>query len=233
MKHFDWINNYQKNKNKLHDLNDVLPNLFDRYLLIPFTNGIIDNFPFDDYPSNKDTISNLNKQHSIEKSFGIFLNKNSDNVYREITLKEISEKFKVQYCVDTANLIKPTPGIVPLIEISKQKLIQLLTHLPIPQQLCLFIEDNYRFEAVFDNWKFNRENSKIDLSDYFWFQDKTSWDSCSYLFPNTLNWCLSTLEDYPHLIFCCDNSTLEIIAKMNNLETFDLDYNSSINWVFA
>ncbi len=120
MKHFDWINNYQKNKNKLHGLNDVVPNLFNRYLLIPFTNGIIDNFPFDDYPAHIDTISNLNKQHSIEKSFGIFLNKNSDNVYREITLKEISEKFKVQYCVDTANLIKPTTGIVPLIEISKQ-----------------------------------------------------------------------------------------------------------------
>ena len=233
MTNFDWISDFLKTRKAFQGVNDVLPNLFDRYLLIPWSVGIIDGFPFAEYPNNKDTIENLNKQHSIERDFGIFLNDFSEDKYRKVTLKEIADIFQVQYCADTANLVKATPGILPLLEATVQNLKELIRSLQNGQILNLYIEDYFRFQAIHENWKYNKEHVKIEAADYFSFQRDTAWDSTSYLFPASEAWCICTLEDYDHFILGCDNSSYRYLEALASIEAFEVGYNLQLDWVFA
>jgi len=233
MNKFDWISDFVKNLKAVHSINDFIPNLFDRYFLIPWAVGIIDRFPFTDYPNNKGTIENLNKQQSIERDFGIFLMDNNERQYRKVTLKEIAQRFQVQYCADTANLVKATPGISPLLGATVQTLKELILHLQNDQILNLYVEDDFRFQAVHETWKYNKENVKIAAADYLSYQQDTAWDSTSYLFPVSKDWCLCTLENYHHFIFCCDNSSYKYFEALTSIEAFEVDYNFQINWVFA
>jgi len=233
MTNFDWISNFLKTRKTVQGVNDVLPNVFDRYVLIPWSVGIIDDFPFAEYPNNKDTIENLNKQHSIERYFGIFLNDFSEDKYRKVTLKEIADRFQVQYCADTANLVKATPGISTLLEPTIQALKELIRSLQNNQILNLYIEDYSRFQEIYQSWKYNKEHVNIEPAEYFSFQRDTSWDSTSYLFPSNKAWCICTLEDYDHFIFCCDNSNYRHLEALTSMEAFEIDYNLQIDWVFA
>jgi hypothetical protein len=233
METFKWLKDFLKDKQIHTGLKDLVPDIFDKYLIIPWTVGIIDDFPFADYPDNKDTIENLNKQHAIEREFGIFLNKETETRYREITLKELAKRFDVAYCADTDYLIKQTPGISPLLKATKHKLTELLTRLKIGKELKLYIEDNFRFQAAHDDWRFHEENIIKDISNYITFQVETGWDSTSYLFSEDLKWCFCTVEDFDHFIFCSDNSTYATVQEIKNLETFEISYDFVLNRVCA
>lgn len=230
---FNWIKDFLKDKKIHRGLKDLIPDIFDTYLLIPWTVGIIDNFPFADYPDNKDTIESLNKQHAIEREFGIFMNDNKETKYRETTLKEIAERIKVQYCAYTECLIKSTPGTSPLLTATTRKFKELLNLLQNNTALGLYIEDHFPFKAGYANWKFDEKNIVATVADYLTFQQDAGWDSTSYLFPNNLKWCLCTVEDFQHFIFCCDNSTYQSLQDIKNLETFEVGYDFQMNWVCA
>jgi hypothetical protein len=233
MDNFNWISDYVKKQKTFQGLDDLLPNLFDKYFLIPWNVGIIDCFPFTDYPDNKDSIENLNKQHSIEKEFGIFLNDNTEGRYRKATLKEIAERFQVKYCADTAYLINATPGISTLLEATIQALKELIFRFQEGQILNLYIEDDFRFQPINENWKYKKENVKIETSDYLSFQEDTAWDSTSYFFPDRKDWCLCTVEDYQHFIFCCNNSEYKSPTALQSIEAFEIDYTFQINSIFG
>ena len=136
---FRWITDFLKDKKTHSGLKDLIPDCFDKYVLIPWTIGIIKDFPFDDYPENKNTINNLNKQHSIERQFGIFLNTATEENYSETTLKEIAERFSVNYSADTIYSIKSTPGTSLLPSATKRKLTELLSRLKDNKNLNLYI----------------------------------------------------------------------------------------------
>ena len=233
MDKFYWISDFVKNRKTFQGLDDLLPNLFDKYFLIPWAVGIIDCFPFSDYPDNKDTIENLNKQHSIEKEFEIFLNGYTEGKYRKVTLKEIAERFDVKYCADTAYIIKATPGISSLSEATVQTLKELIYHFQKDQTLNLYIEDHSRFQLIYENWKYHKENIMMEASDYVSYQEDTAWDSTSYFFPDSKDWCLCTVEDYQHFIFCCNNSNHKSLEALKIIEFFEIDYTFQIDWLFA
>jgi hypothetical protein len=230
MNNFSWISGYVEYGKAFKGVKDLLPDVFSQYFLIPWAVGIIDSFPFTEYPDNKDTIESLNKQHDIEKSFGVFLNHDIKTQYRKTSLKEIAERFNVEYCADTLYLINETPGICLLHKPTEQGVMKLIWQLQKGQCLNLYVEDDYRFRSIDGQWRYSKENVQISVSDYITYHENTSWDSTCYLFPDNRDWCLCTLEDYPHFIFCCNNLNSISLGTVIGMEMFDIEYGNRINW---
>lgn len=97
MDKFQWIKNHFENRKEVYEWNslkDIIPNIFDEHYLIHWKIGIIENFPFDKFPVNNETIEEINQRIKIEREFNIFLDPNKENLFTEISLKCLSEKFK-------------------------------------------------------------------------------------------------------------------------------------------
>ena len=219
---FNWIKEFLKSKDRATSISDVLPDVFTNYLLVPWCVGIIDDFPFSEYPEYNVSIEDLNNQHSIKRKFGIFLVEDIEHNYRKVTLKEIADKFQVSYCPDSDLLVKQTPGVCNLKRSTKQMVERLVNALPRTSELNLFVEDNTRFAMAFEDWNYKEENVIFNPSEYIAFQEKTSWDSTSYLFPTSLQWCLCTVEDVRHFILGCERSIGDLLHEMPELEVFEI-----------
>ena len=61
MDQFSWIKDYKNNEN-IESLTDIIPDLFKHYYMIHWKIGIIDDFPFEKYPSNNSTIEEINQR---------------------------------------------------------------------------------------------------------------------------------------------------------------------------
>lgn len=61
MDQFSWIKDYKSNEN-IETLTDIIPDLFKQYYMIHWKIGIIDDFPFEKYPSNNLTIEEINQR---------------------------------------------------------------------------------------------------------------------------------------------------------------------------
>ncbi|MEZ5059191.1 MAG: hypothetical protein R2879_19320, partial [Saprospiraceae bacterium] len=64
MDKFNWIKEHFSNRkeNSWNHISDIVPNVFDEYYLIHWKVGIVDNFPFDEYPEQNETIEQTNKR---------------------------------------------------------------------------------------------------------------------------------------------------------------------------
>ena len=223
---FDWIKNYLPPDSPVKKITDFIPESFDNYFLINWNYGIIDNFPFDSYPADKDSIANINGQVNIDRQFGVFLKNTfqdsaAEKLYRKTTLKEIASRFNVPHSADTISKIKSTPGLAPLPTATIdniQKLIELIGQ----DTLYLYIHDNDRYSWQ-DNWAFKKENIITDKQQYIKFLTKTVFDSVSYLFNDRHSWCLATMEDFGYFILCADNSTADKLKLIPDLEIFKTD----------
>src|SRR5690606_33879709 len=113
MNKFNWIKEHfsSRQENSCNHISDIVPNIFDEYYLVHWKVGIVDNFPFDTYPELNETIEQTNTRIKIEREFGLFLNPNKDKLFREVSLKEISDTFKKSYDYKLLNRIKQTPAI--------------------------------------------------------------------------------------------------------------------------
>lgn len=226
MEKFNWIKEHilnRKAKNWNH-ISDILPNIFDEYYLVHWKVGILDNFPFDEYPEQNETIEQTNERIRIERAFGLFLNPDKDKLLREINLKEISGIFKKPYDYKLLNNIKDTPGIEVLEKESKTALKKSLTRFENGQLLNFFVEDIYRLPI--ENIP-KQEFIEIDIEKYLELQEDFNYDFCTYLFPDDLSWCLTTSEDMP--MFICINGHLK--NKLRNeftLETFSIGYKAKL-----
>ena len=112
MVQFDWINQFLRGQNKVNKglrLSNIIPDRFDAYFLVHWKTGIIDNFPFEDYPETHKTLADTNKRIRIERDFDLFLNE-EDTPFRPTTLKEIAIKFNQNYDYELLKRIKQTPG---------------------------------------------------------------------------------------------------------------------------
>ena len=142
MKKFDWLKYYFENRteNTWVGVSKIIPNEFDEYHLLHWNVGIVDDFPFDQYPEKNLTITETNNRIRIEREYNLFLNQDEDKLFRKTDLKEISDKFKTEYSYQTLNKIKQTPAIKILTEISINNLRKVISKISINQNLNLFIE---------------------------------------------------------------------------------------------
>jgi hypothetical protein len=225
MSKFDWIKKFKiQDQDEWMRIKDFIPDIFDNYFYIHWTVGIIDDFPFDNYPEKNETIEEVNSRIKIEREFNLFLNKNSEELYTPTSLKEISQRFNVPYSHLTYTQIKKTPGVEILDKLSIAKLKSSLTKISEGLVLNLFVEDIFR-HPVDNNPKQDFEN--IKLTDYFDFQKTFFFDYCTYLFPDNLDWCLTTGEDAP-MILACKNDLVESLKEKFELELFEMNNEQNI-----
>ena len=161
MDQFSWIKNYKNNEN-INALIDIIPDLFAQYYLIHWKIGIMDDFPFEKYPSNNITIEENNKRIKIEREFGLFLNPQKSNCYKEISLDELSQKFKLEKNKICINLITELSEI-------NEELQNLKTSDTLNQPFLNTFERLLKFDMIkcFDNVKifFKKVNPNFQIDD--------------------------------------------------------------------
>ncbi|GAB5554531.1 MAG: hypothetical protein Sapg2KO_41220 [Saprospiraceae bacterium] len=184
MEKFSWIKSFYEHREEggtWISVSDIIPNEFDDYFLIHWNVGIIENFPFDDFPEKNETIEETNKRIRIKREFGLFLNPNEDELFEQTTLKRIAETFKVEYDYNVLNKIKQTPAIKILEKPSIENLKSMLQKLSMNENLNFFVEDIFRY-PIDDKPVQEMENISIDK--YLKWQEDFYFDYCTYLFPD-------------------------------------------------
>ncbi len=226
MEKFSWIKEHflVRQENSWNHMSDIVPNIFDEYYLIHWKVGIVDSFPFDDYPEQNITIEETNKRIKIEREFGLFLNPDKDKLFREISLKEISETFKKNCDYNLLNTIKQTPAIEILEKKSEIALKTSLLKMAKGQFLNLFVKDIDRHPTI-DIHK--QELTGLEVEKYFEIQGYFNYDFCTYLFPDDLSWCLTTSEDLP-MFLCVKKEFKDNFINDFGLETFKIKYNEEL-----
>lgn len=218
---FDWLENFTTVlSNGALAVSNIVPTVFDRYFIVENNYGIIDEFPFDDYPEHTQSIENLNKRHNIERQYGLFLNNDTEHLYRPLSIKDIAARFDVPYSRDSINTIKQTPGIRCLGIASRQNLIKLV-ELLVTTECYLFIRDINRYGLQEGNG-YSQKNIIGNSSEYLNFVNTVGLDYCSYLFPKVNTWCLSTYEDVDNLILSCNDETADVLTSVGDLEYFEV-----------
>src|SRR5450432_2301656 len=93
----------------------MIPRVFERYFLFHENYGIIDEYPFDDLP-NEATEQEQENRYKLERSYVLLLrnSRNSDSLYRPVSLRELAVRLKAEYSVDMLDHIKYSPGIKPI-----------------------------------------------------------------------------------------------------------------------
>jgi hypothetical protein len=227
-----WIKDFLNTKDtQLSRVSDYVPDIFDDYFLLPWNYGIIENFPFNDYPETNSSISDLNKQISIKRHFDLFLkdiyhDDSVEKLFKKISLKEIALRFNVSYTADLIKKVKSTPGLSPLPLLTKQTIKKLIESIHQHSNLYLFVADYERYSVVLEeDLPISDENLITEISLYIKFQDKTAFDSTSYLFSSERNWCLITVEDLDHFILCAGNQIVDRLNLAKDFELFKINYN--------
>ncbi|MFA6152196.1 MAG: hypothetical protein WC716_12800 [Chitinophagaceae bacterium] len=226
MDQFKWIKEHLATRqvNALNHVVDSVPDLFDAYFLVHWKVGIVDTFPFDAYPEKNETIEQTNARIKLERAHGLFLNPDNRGLFREISLKEIAERFSLPYTYNMLSRMKQTPAIAILDKESEMALQASLTTIAKAEGLNLFVEDAYRFPIDFPIGKHpEQEYTAINVLEYISIQQELHYDYCTYLFPDDLSWCLTTAEDLP-TVLCVNNNIKSKILNDFLLETFETDY---------
>jgi hypothetical protein len=224
MSKFDWIKKFfelNRSEDYWNKLSDIIPNNFDNYFLIHWNIGIVDDFPFNEFPENNFTIEDTNKRIRILRQHNLFLNPNEDNLFRKTTGKEIANLFNVNYNWNVLDNIKDTPAIKILDEQSIDNLKSLVSNLTLDSRLNLYIEDFLRYPP---HNKSKQEMSNISIDKYFELQNDFVFDYNTYLFPDSQDWCILTSEDFPMLL-CVNNEISSQLALITDLELFRMEYN--------
>ena len=184
--------------------------------MVHFNVGIIDDFPFGEFPANDFTIEGINKKIEINKKFNLFLNHVDESLFRLTSIKELSQMFGLPYDMNVLNEFENYTGIKILYEESYKNLEKSVQNLSVENKINLFIHDlEYRWNAD----DIGKENLNISPEKYLEYQRDFHLDFCAYLFPDELDWCLITREDSP-LIFACDNPKLT--KCFDGLELFEM-----------
>lgn len=225
MDRFTWIKQHFKNRqnNSWNRLKDIIPNIFDEYFLIHWKVGIVDNFPFESYPKENLTIEQTNLRIRIDRKFGLFLNPEEDKLFTETSLKDLSSKFQIPLDYKILNNFENIPAVKILKNESNKALKQSLKNINDKQSLNLYIQDANR--TPWDN--LNHETIGIEIDEYFTLQETAHFDYCSYLFPDNLEWCLTTSEDLP-MFLCIKKELSEKIIDLFCLEIFKIEYDENI-----
>ena len=220
MKIFNDIKDFYNNRNSdnWNFAKHYVPEFFETKFIVHWVYGIIENFPFDKYPMKNETFEEMNKRVKIEKEFNVLLKK--DELYEPISIKDLANKFNVEYSQKTVELIPENPGIHYLDNLSINKLKESLKRLSLNSNLNLLIFENEEYDYYTADLQ--KEYANITLEEYFEIQDLYSFQLDTCLFDDNLNWCLTTAENALILLGCKKEFESEIEQKIN-LELFKVE----------
>ncbi|MHB0756909.1 hypothetical protein [Polaribacter sp. M15] len=220
MKKIEAFKNFYNNRNSdnWNFAKHYIPHCFESIFIVEWNYGIIENFPFEDYPLKNETFEEMNKRVKIEQEFNVLLKK--EEVYKPISIKELANKFNVEFSQRTVELIPETPGVHYLENLSIEKLKISLQKLKENSRLNLLIYESEEYGLHLENLK--REYENISLEKYFEIQEMYSFQVESLLFEENLNWCISTAEDAP-ILLGCKQQFVNKINEIVNLELFKVE----------
>lgn len=66
----------------------------------------------------------------------------------------------------------------------------------------------------------------MSIEEYIKLQEDLGFDYCTYLFPDNLDWCLTTSEDLP--MFVCIKRNFKDKINAFELETFKIKYEENL-----
>lgn len=205
----------------------IIPRVFERYFIIQDNYGIMDDYPFHDLP-NGASEQEQEIRYNEERRFVLLLRNsfNPTSLYRKASLKELSERFHLDYNIDLPDHLKG-PGISVLRDRTLENIGSLIHLLKKNEPLWLYVPDYFRFNYDVKNKEnyIKEKNTIEDIDDYIEFQGKSNLDSCSYLFPLDCSWCLATFEDLSTFIFVSDKNSAEELSKIKELEYFEVSEN--------
>jgi hypothetical protein len=194
-----------------------IPDFFELKFIVHWDYGIIENFPFDEYPLKNETIEDINKRVKIEQEFNVLLK--DEKLYKRISIVDLASRFNVPYSHKTTNLIPETPGTSYLDNLSLSKLKESLKRLSDNSQMNLLIYDSEEYNYHTD---LKKEYRNIELEKYFELQEMFGFQLESCLFIENLDWCLTTAEGAPMLWACKKEMESEIKKKMT-LDLFKVE----------
>lgn len=209
----DFYNN--RNSDNWNFAKHYVPDYFETKFIVHWVYGIIENFPFDKYPMKNETFAEMNKRVKIEKEFNVLLKK--EELYKPISIKELANKFNVEYSQKTVELIPENPGVYYLDNLSIRKLKESLKRISQNSNLNLLIFENEEYDYYTTDLQ--KEYTNITLEKYFEIQELYSFQLDTCLIEGNLDWCLTTAENAPILLGCRKELETEIEKKMN-LELF-------------
>ncbi len=212
-----------RNSNNWNFAKHYVPEFFELKYIVHWTYGIIENFPFDDYPSPNETFENINKRVKIEQDFNVLLK--NEALYKPISIKDLANKFDVPYSHETINLIQENPRICCLEKVSIEKLKDSFKKITGNSKLNLFIFESTKFDYCIADLQ--EEYQDITLEKYFEIQDMYDFQLNTCLFESNLNWCLTTAEDMPVLLGCKREIASEIEGKID-IELFKVENNQKM-----
>jgi len=227
MKKFDWLRKFYEHRNDEEDsirVSNLIPNEFDDYFLIHWNVGIVDDFPFDEYPEKNETIEDTNNRIRIDRKYGLFLNPNETELFRKTTLKEISIKFNEEYNYNLLNTIKQTPAIKIIANSTIINLNKWINQISENELLNLFVEDIIRYPV---DQTPKQEIENLTVADYFTWQNDFHYDYYTFLFPTNKKWCITTGEDLP-MFLCTKRELTKEIINSTKLELFKVDYEEKL-----
>ncbi len=218
---FENLNKFYNNRNSenWNFANHYIPEHFESKFIIHWDYGIIEDFPFDNYPLQNESLDDINKRVKIEQEFNVLLKDKAEKLYKPISIKDLANRFNVHFSHQTTKLIPETPGTSFLDNLSLSKLKESLKNLSRNSQLNLLI---YNSEDYNYHTDLKKEYINIDLEKYFEIQDMFCFDLETCLFSDNLDWCITTAEEAPILLGCKKEIESEIKQKVN-LELFKVD----------
>ena len=203
---------------------NYVPEIFESKFIVHWIYGIIENFPFEKYPLKNETLADINKRVKIEQEFNVLLKK--EELYKQISIKYLAEKFKVKYSQKTVELIPENPGIHYLYNLSISKLKESLKGITGNSKLNLLIYESEEYDYYTADLK--KEYANITLEKYFEIQELYGFGLDTCLFEENLNWCLTTAEEAPILLGCKKELESEIKQKIS-LELFKVEKGKEMN----
>ncbi|WP_299436500.1 hypothetical protein [uncultured Maribacter sp.] len=212
----DFYNN--RNSDNWNFAKHYVPDFFETKFIVHWVYGIIENFPFDKYPMKNETFEDMNKRVKIEKEFNVLLKK--EELYKAISIKELANRFGVEYSQKTVELIPKNPGIYYLDSLSIKRLKESLKKISENSKMNLLICENEEYDYYTTDLQ--KEYNNITLKEYFEIQELYDFQLDTCLFEDNLKWCITTSEDAPILLGCKKELEYEIEQKMN-LELFKVE----------
>ena len=223
----EWLTNHLNWENPTRPLTlaNFLPPIFDCYIAVLWTPGLIDNFPFDKINQPPDTIEQTNSNVKIWREFNLFLNEKTDDLYRPTTFSELSTIFNFPYNREIINVLPwQTEGIKTLFNHTRNRLKKIVDALAVEAELNVYVEDYWRWTATNSLISNDNVSYKISCNEFLDLMDDTSYDANLYLYSVDKSWCIINMEDLGFNIIAYKYEVAEKLNQLYLADTFKLHY---------
>ncbi|HEX8428054.1 hypothetical protein [Hymenobacter sp.] len=210
-------------------VSDMIPNIFASYTALLPAVGIIEGFPFDEINLQDSSITQLNKNAAIWEQYGTHSIHRVPN-YTLTKFKDLADRFTIPYDLSMVKRLEwGKGGFANQNEFTAIKLTALLETLAIDNQLLLYIEDYWRWEAVYQLLPSAEEVVYyVTIKEFIAFMEQSFFDATLYLFPPDLSWCLFNVEDGFCPIIGTSEEVGAAIRSESSLETLQTTWESEL-----